>query len=618
MMRSLTVIFLSVIFLFEASFAATEVASDPSRIGVGARILGMGKSYVAVADDLGGIFLNPASLSNVSKFQLTSMSGKFINEYNYLNFGAALPLPVGSLGLGYVNSNIGFTAPGMTIEVVDGIRVIASSTEGSSYDYSAGVFFLSWGAAYDNLAAGALLKFFSSGMSGPGIVNGIASGNDLDIGVTYQPVRYSKVGMVLQNILPANLGGKIRWQSGVEESVPSLIKFGISMNILGEEGLSRVGRNELRVSIDGDFAPLRLSIPTLYHLGIEWSPLALIALRAGIDQETVGRGEAGLLEPSNNLTAGIGLLFDDFRFDYAFHQYNQLTENDTHYFSITYGVGKKKPEPRKGPFFSFKPGDRSVVYGEEVEIGGRVLGKVIEHVTFNGVETSVVKNEFKVKTPLATGKNYFYFKGYDKKWDPVGAEKLRILRLTTFKDLAADYWARGAVEDLASAGVISGFPDGTFRPEKTVTRAEIAVLLMKSKTGAASEEPHVAFKDVSNKHWAAGYIAQAAAAGLLKGYPDGTFRPGVMLTRAEGVAIMARFARLPKPALSEMPFADVPGRHWAVKDIAAAKEAGLLKYLAGKPFEPAKDITRAEVAEILSRTADMAQRIKDITEWEKD
>jgi hypothetical protein len=80
--------------------------------------------------------------------------------------------------------------------------------------------------------------------------------------------------------------------------------------------------------------------------------------------------------------------------------------------------------------------------------------------------------------------------------------------------------------------------------------------------------------------------------------------------------MIARFAQLPEPRLVELPFTDIPGRYWAAKKISAASEAGILQYLKGKPFEPNKKLTRAEVAEMLSKTKLFAGKISDIMDWE--
>jgi hypothetical protein len=71
--------------------------------------------------------------------------------------------------------------------------------------------------------------------------------------------------------------------------------------LLGEKGLRKIGRQELKLNFDGDFTPLRPTIPSLYHLGLEWSPVNILDLRLGIDQDIIGKG-GGLLDVSNNFT----------------------------------------------------------------------------------------------------------------------------------------------------------------------------------------------------------------------------------------------------------------------------------------------------------------------------
>jgi len=405
--------------------------------------------------------------------------------------------------------------------------------------------------------------------------------------------------------------------SGAEDSLPSVLKLGANFRVLGEEGWRQAGRHELSLNLDGDFTPLRPNLPSLYHLGVEWSPVEFLDVRAGIDQEIVGRGEVGLLEPTNNLTLGVGLYAGSFRFDYAFHQYSQLSDNDTHYFSIAYGVGKKKKVEIKGSPFAFVPKDKSVQYTEQVTIEGKILFPEIKRVAFNNLETAAAKDRFEVGTPIGMGKNYFVFDGYDQKWKLLGSQKYRILRLVTFKDLVPGYWAKLPIEKLATFGIISGFPDGTFQPESNITRAQMCKLLV-ATLPPTSDIFQLNFKDVPDKHWAAAFIARANALGMIRGYPNGTFNPNGNISRAEGVSILARFGKMPVSRLTEMPFADLPGRHWAIKEIGAAKEAGILKYLEGKPFEPDKELTRAEVAEMLFLTGPVAEKIRPLTEWEKD
>lgn len=95
-------------------------------------------------------------------------------------------------------------------------------------------------------------------------------------------------------------------------------------------------------------------------------------------------------------------------------------------------------------------------------------------------------------------------------------------------------------------GLVDGYPDGTFRPEQPISRAEIAAVLSRSEALAAAEPAAggsgdaARFPDVAPTHWARVWIEAAASAGLFQGYEDGTFRPGESITRAEAAAVLQR------------------------------------------------------------------------------
>jgi len=616
--------FLLLIFILSLAinaFADTKVATDPTRLGVGARILGMGKAYLGLADDLSGIFINPAALSSVDQWQATSMSGKFINEFMYLNTGVAWPTDFGTFGLGYVGSGINFTAPAPTTEVIDGVRIIPSTTEGISYGFNDRVFLLSWGNKIEHevgdFSLGATYKLFNLDLSGSGMTDTSASGNELDLGLHFWPEKSVKVGFVAQNVLPATFGGKIEWRNGTVETLPSSLKAGLSFKLLGEDGFRKIGKHELTANIDGDFYLFRLFQPTLFHAGLEWSPIDLIDLRVGIDQDYVGTGWGHELIPTNNFTAGVGIYISNFRFDYAYHQYNQVTANDTHYFSLTYGVGKKPPE-KKEDVFSVTPADKSIFFTERVTFEGEVLSSNVSRISINEVDLAIEGNQFRAGFPLRLKKNTFRVKASDRGAELIEAKKIRILRLKGFKDISPKYWAGVAIGILATENVIAGYPDHTFRPEGKITRAEMCTLLVKALD--RSRVPVTGkniFPDVSSAHWAAKYITLAVEDGLVNGYLDGTFKPDKKITRDEGVTILSRFAGLRPPLLVEIPFKDLPGRHWSIKYVAAAKNAGLLRYLEGKRFEPDRPLTRAEVAEMLSRTKYFSEKIRDIMDWNR-
>ena len=120
-----------------------------------------------------------------------------------------------------------------------------------------------------------------------------------------------------------------------------------------------------------------------------------------------------------------------------------------------------------------------------------------------------------------------------------------------FRDVASGSWYNTYVATLSNAGVITDSSNGYFRPNEAITRAELAAMLAKfsETTGAANY-----FNDVSAKYWAANAIAICAKLGWITGYPDGTFRPDKNVTRAELMAMINRATgRAPKSADAFLP-----------------------------------------------------------------
>lgn len=107
----------------------------------------------------------------------------------------------------------------------------------------------------------------------------------------------------------------------------------------------------------------------------------------------------------------------------------------------------------------------------------------------------------------------------------------------SFSDVSSGMWFNNAVSTMAKMGVVTGYPDGTFKPNENITRAEFAAIAARFDENANSTNAD--FSDISG-HWAAVEIAKAAANGWVNGYPDGTFKPDQKITRAEAMALVNR------------------------------------------------------------------------------
>lgn len=113
---------------------------------------------------------------------------------------------------------------------------------------------------------------------------------------------------------------------------------------------------------------------------------------------------------------------------------------------------------------------------------------------------------------------------------------------STFEDVAGTRYA-GSVEALVELGVINGMPDGTYAPEKTVTRAELAkmlVICLGLGDSASALAGKTVFTDVADSHWASGYINAAVQTKVIAGYPDGTFKPEKEVSYQEAVTMVIR------------------------------------------------------------------------------
>ncbi|WP_307438338.1 MULTISPECIES: S-layer homology domain-containing protein [unclassified Paenibacillus] len=145
-----------------------------------------------------------------------------------------------------------------------------------------------------------------------------------------------------------------------------------------------------------------------------------------------------------------------------------------------------------------------------------------------------------------------------------------------FADVPEKAWYAKAVNTLASLGIINGYKDGSFAPNKAITRAEFTIIAVSFSNKAPGNK---SFTDVSNTHWAYSNITTSAEYGWVNGYPNGTFEPNKTITRAESATIVNRMLnRQPdKKAIdastSFKVFKDVSSGYWAYYDIMEATHA---------------------------------------------
>ncbi|MFC5407120.1 S-layer homology domain-containing protein [Cohnella soli] len=178
----------------------------------------------------------------------------------------------------------------------------------------------------------------------------------------------------------------------------------------------------------------------------------------------------------------------------------------------------------------------------------------------------------------------------------------------------AGHWAEAVIKKAVAGGIVSGYTDGTFKPNKSISRAEFAVMLMKvlkvlqSQEQGAGQTP--AFTDADQiGSWAKNAVASAAQAGIVSGYTDGTFRPTAAITRAEMAVMIAKALGLTLNPEAITSFGDdklIPS--WAKGAAAEVKRLGLMEGKGANQFHPNDQATRAEAVTVLLKMLALANK----------
>jgi len=170
----------------------------------------------------------------------------------------------------------------------------------------------------------------------------------------------------------------------------------------------------------------------------------------------------------------------------------------------------------------------------------------------------------------------------------------------------AGHWGEVYIIEASCQAIVQGYPDGSFRPDRVITRTEFTVMLAElfAWEGDAAA---LTFSDLTGlEHWAQQAIAQAAAAGVVSGYPDGSFGPEGAITRAEMAAMIAKALGLPTDAYVTTAFADdadIPA--WAKNAAESIRQLGIVIGRGDNSFVPDEAATRAEAALMLLRAGEM-------------
>jgi len=170
----------------------------------------------------------------------------------------------------------------------------------------------------------------------------------------------------------------------------------------------------------------------------------------------------------------------------------------------------------------------------------------------------------------------------------------------SFSDVPLAFWGYPYVEYLKYHSVSSGYPDGTFKPNNQITRAEVATFVVRGMGYAFYTGGAVVFSDVQPADWFYPYVMTAWQNGVVSGYPDGTFKPNNLVTRTE-ISVMVKNAKGLVYTGSIPDFSDVPPSYWGYPYIMAVKQNGIVSGYPDGTFKPYNQATRTETSVMITK-----------------
>ncbi len=311
------ILVLSLIIFLIGGVASAKTTNDISVVSIGARSVAMGGAGVAVIKGASNVFVNPAVISATQAWELTSMSTKLLGIVDYNFLSGNLKTQRGTLGISYV----GATSPAGYYTTDENSLATAVPI-----NYSSSVTALSYGVNLSeamhsngnsgNLSLGANLKYYQQGFNGTSLSDASGAGASLDIGLLLKARPDLSFGANLQNMIKGN----VSWGTGNTDQFSSLTKVGFAKTV----------EDNLLIAADVDYY-FGESRPLTLHAGLEWRPVSLFALRAGVDQDALDANSV-----ATNLCAGIGMNLRGLQLDLAYRQDSSLTENSNFYLSMSY------------------------------------------------------------------------------------------------------------------------------------------------------------------------------------------------------------------------------------------------------------------------------------------
>lgn len=169
----------------------------------------------------------------------------------------------------------------------------------------------------------------------------------------------------------------------------------------------------------------------------------------------------------------------------------------------------------------------------------------------------------------------------------------------SFVDVPANHWAYSYITELACRGVVSGYQGGTFRPQSPTTRAQLVKMVVLMQNLPLVNPATPSFSDVGPSHVFYQYVETARLHNIIQGYSNGTFRPDSSVSRAQVAKIVVLSHGWPLSVASTAALCDVKAAHWAYNYVQVAIAHGLFSGYGDGCFYPDDPATRAQLAKVL-------------------
>lgn len=179
------------------------------------------------------------------------------------------------------------------------------------------------------------------------------------------------------------------------------------------------------------------------------------------------------------------------------------------------------------------------------------------------------------------------------------------------------HWAENYINKAIETGIVSGYPDNTFQPDRGVTRAEFASMV--NKALEISNKASISFDDVSSRDWYYDDVAKAIGAAYASGYADSTFKPNAIINRQEAAVMLARLVPSSKKPGKLTKFADSKlVANWAQDALSRVNEKGYIGPYNDGRLHPTDQLTRAQTAKIISDYLQKEDIVRNRTTLKKD